>query len=140
MKHNLSRRDFLKLAGVSLGTLAFNPYKSFDLRLDSFSTPKRLPQFPASEIIGRVTDSAPIRNSPIYDPSNDTNTITRLDPDTLVEWGREVVGRVGGGLTNQRYVETPQGFIYSSVLQPTRNFPNTPISELPAGQQGFWPR
>jgi hypothetical protein len=138
MKHNLSRRDFLKLAGVSLGTLAFNPYKLFDLRLATFSTPKRLPQFPASDIIGRVTDSAPMRNSPIYDPANDTNTISRLDADTLVEWGREVVGSVGGGLTNQRYVETPQGFIYASVVQPTRNLPNTPISAMPDGQQGFW--
>ena len=85
MKHNLSRRDFLKLAGISLGTLAFKPYKKFDLRLDSFSTPKRLPQFPASDIIGRVTDSAPMRNTPIYDPGNDTNTISRLDPDNTPE-------------------------------------------------------
>jgi len=137
MKHNISRRDFLKLAGVSLGTLAFNPYRSFEFRLDSFSTPKRLPQFPTSDIIGRVTDSAPMRSSPIYDPNNDNNAIARLDPDTLVEWGREVVGSVTGNV-NQRYVETPKGFIYTPVLQPTRNLPNTPINEMPGGQSGFW--
>jgi hypothetical protein len=137
MKHNLSRRDFLKLAGVSLGALAFRPYKSFDLRLDTFSTPKRLPQFPASEIIGRVTDSAPMRSSPVFDPNNDANMISRLDADTLIEWGREVIGNAVG-YTNQRYVETPQGFVYASVVQPTRNLPNTPITEMPAGQAGFW--
>jgi lipoprotein-anchoring transpeptidase ErfK/SrfK len=41
-------------------------------------------------------------------------------------------------LNNQKYVETPQGYIYTSVLQPTRNLPNTPIAEIPAGQPGFW--
>ncbi len=135
MKHNISRRDFLKIAGVSLGTLAFNPYRS--LRFD-FTQPKRLPQFPASDIIGRVVDMGiDLRSSPTNDPSQN-NSLAKLDADTLVEWGREVVGNVVGGLVNQRYVETPQGFIYSSVLQPTRNLPNTPISAMPAGQQGFW--
>ena len=135
MKQNISRRDFLKIAGVSLGALAFNPYKG--LRLD-FTTPKRLPQFPASEIIGRVVDPGiDLRSSPTNDPSQN-NSIAKLDADALVEWGREVVGNVIGGLTNQRYVETPKGFIYSSVLQPTRNLPNTSISQMPEGQPGFW--
>jgi hypothetical protein len=61
-----------------------------------------------------------------------------LGADTLVEWKREVVGKVIGGLSNQRYVETPEGYIYSSVLQPTRNLPNIAITEMPAGQKGFW--
>ena len=135
MKHNLSRRDFLKIAGIGLGTLAFNPYKPFKL---DFSSPQRLPQFPASDIIGRVVDvGIDLRSSPTNDPSQN-NSIAKLDADTLVEWGRQVVGNVVGGLTNQRYVETPQGYIYASVLQPTRNLPNTTIAEMPAGQQGFW--
>lgn len=135
MKSNISRRDFLKIAGLSLGALAFHPYRG--MRLD-FSTPKRLPQFPASDIIGRVVDMGiDLRSSPTNDPSQN-NSIAKLEADTLVEWGREVVGNVVGGLSNQRYVETPQGFIYSSVLQPTHNLPNTPISEMPAGQSGFW--
>jgi hypothetical protein len=41
-------------------------------------------------------------------------------------------------IVNQKYVETPQGYIYGSVLQPTRNLPNTPITEMPAGMNGFW--
>jgi len=135
MKHNLSRRDFLKLAGASLGVFAFNRYNwPF---FETLSTPKRLPEFPQSEIIGRTLENGvDLRSQALFDPAVN-NAISELPADTLVEWGRQVVGRVVG-LTNQRYVETPQGYIYASVLQPTRNLPNTPLAEMPAGQSGFW--
>ncbi len=45
MKHNFSRRDFLKVAGVGLGALAFRPFK-LDTYYEKLYTPKRLPQFP----------------------------------------------------------------------------------------------
>jgi hypothetical protein len=135
MKHNLSRRDFLKIAGASLGALAFKPYKRADLEV--FSSPKRLPQFPTSSIIGRVVDAVDLRSRPTNDETLNT-AIGKLPADTLVEWNRQVVGKVLYGLNNQRYVETPQGFLYSSMVQPTRNIPNTPMTEMPAGQQGFW--
>lgn len=139
MQKDLSRREFLKLSSVGfagLSALALNRYKTFDF--ETLATPKRLPQFPASPIIGRVVDPGiDLRNSPTNDPNLNTS-IAKLDADTLLEWKREVVGNVIGGLNNQRYVETPQGYVYSSVLQPTRNLPNTPIAEMPAGQPGFW--
>ena len=136
MNQNLSRRDFLKIAGVGLGALAFRPPKGFDF--EYLSAPKRLPQFPESEVIGRVLEHGiKLRNQPTNDESVNT-VIADLAADTLVEWGRQVVGNVVGGLTNQRFVETPQGYIYSSVVQPSRNLPNTPIREMPAGQSGFW--
>jgi hypothetical protein len=136
MNQNLSRRDFLKIAGVGVGALAFNPYKTFDF--EYLSSPKRLPEFPKSEIIGRVLEPGiDLRSQPTNDETLNTS-VAKLPADTLVEWGRQVVGSVLYGLSNQRYVETPQGYIYASVLQPTRNNPNTPISEMQAGQQGFW--
>jgi hypothetical protein len=136
MKRNLTRRDFLKVAGFGLGALAFNPGKIFDF--EYLASPKRLPQFPASEIIGRVLEpDIDLRNRPTNDPGINTS-IGKLAADTLVEWNREVVGNVVGGLNNQKYVETPQGFIYGSVIQPTRNSPNIPITAMPAGQAGFW--
>jgi hypothetical protein len=136
MSRKLSRRDFLKIAGAGLGALAFNPYKLLDL--EYLSSPKRLPQFPTSEIIGRVVDTnIDLRSSPTNDPALN-NSINKLEADTLVEWGRQVLGSVVGGLSIQRYVETPQGYIYAPVVQPTRNLPNTPITEMPAGQPGFW--
>lgn len=139
MKRPLSRRDFLKLTGLGLGALAFNPFKTknLDYVLETLATPKRLPQFPASEIIGRVTDpDVDVRSRPTNDPGLNTS-IGRLGADTLLEWEREVIGNVVGGLTNQRYVQTPQGYVYGSVVQPTKNLPNTPLTELPNGQ-GFW--
>jgi len=139
MNRNITRRDFLKLSGVGLAglsALAFNPYKFPGY--EYLAVPKRLPKFPESEIIGRVVDSGiDLRNKPTNDP-NLNSSIAKLDADTLLPWGREVVGNVVGGLNNQRYVETPQGYVYSSVLQPTRNRPNTPIATIPAGQPGFW--
>ncbi len=140
MTQNISRRDFLKLAGASLGALAFMPAKGINLDklFDELSRPKRLPQFPASAIIGRTVDpDIDLRNRPTNDPNLNTS-IAKLPADTLVEWNREVIGNVIGGLNNQRYVETPQGYIYASVLQPTRNLPNTPIAAIPDGQAGFW--
>src|SRR5215207_8071851 len=136
MNQNLSRRDFLKIAGVSLGALAFNPYRSH--KVESLSAPKRLPEFPGSAIIGRVLEPGiDLRSRPTNDESQ-TTSIAKMAADTLVEWGRQVVGNVIGGLSNQRYVETPQGYIYSSVFRPPRTLPNTPITEMLAGQPGFW--
>lgn len=140
MTRKISRRDFLKQTGAGLAALAFLPSGgfNFDKLFDELSRPKRLPQFPASEIIGRTVDpDIDLRSRPTNDPGLNTS-IARLPADTLVEWNREVVGNVVGGLNNQRYVETPQGYIYASVLQPTRNRPNTPITAIPAGQPGFW--
>lgn len=139
MRQYLSRRDFIKLAGLGLGALAFTRISARDLdyRWDVFSQPKRLPQFPGSAIIGRVTEpDIDIRSRPTNDPNQNTS-IGKLGADSLVEWNREVVGNVIGGLSNQRYVETPQGYVYGSVVQPTKNLPNTPVTELPNGQ-GFW--
>lgn len=139
MNRKLSRRDFLKLSGIGiagLGALTYKPHRVFSQGI--FSSPRRLPEFPNSEIIGRVVDpGVDLRNQPTNDPGLNTS-ISKLAADTLVEWRREVIGNVIGGLSNQRYVETPQGYIYASVLQPTRNRPNAPIAEMPAGQKGFW--
>src|SRR5687768_4114894 len=108
MNRILSRRDFLKLAGAGLSALALKPYGA--LNLEYLSIPKHLPDFPKSEIIGRTVDpGVELRSSPTNDPSVN-NSITKLGADTLVEWGRQVIGNVLGGLTNQRYVETPNGF------------------------------
>lgn len=139
MRRFFTRRDFIKLAGLGMGAMSFPPLSAGQAghRWEVFSQPKRLPQFPASAIIGRVTESdVDIRSRPTNDPNLNTS-IGKLGADSLVEWNREALGNVIGGLTNQRYVETPQGYVYGSVVQPTRNLPNAPVSELPNGQ-GFW--
>lgn len=131
MRRPVSRRDFLKVAGVGLGALAFRPFD-----FESLYIPKRLPQFPTSEIIGRILGKTDIRSRPSNDDLVGT-PVGSLYDDNLIEWNREVVGQAIG-LTNQKYLETPQGYVWSSRVQPTRNLPNTPITEMPAGQPGFW--
>ena len=131
MKRSFSRRDFLKLAGVGLGAMAFRPFS-----LESYYMPKPLPQFPNSEIIGRVLGMTDIMNRPSNDPLQ-AGAVGTLYDDNLIEWGREVVGNAVG-LTNQRFLETSQGYIWASRVQPTKNLPNIPITEMPAGAVGFW--
>jgi hypothetical protein len=136
--HIFSRRDFLKIAGLGLGALAFRPVKLLDAYYEKLYVPKRLPQFPASEVIGRLTDDTDVRKipSPIDSAGMDTS-LGILRADTIIPWEREVIGSVPA-LVNQKYLETAQGYIWSSRIQPTKNLPNTPISEMPAGQTGFW--
>jgi hypothetical protein len=135
MRHNFSRRDFLKVAGVGLGALAFKPFR-IETYYEKLYTPKRLPQFPNSEIIGRVVDDTDVRSRP-DNTQLISNSVGVAGADTLLPWGREVIGKVAE-LTNQKYLETAQGYIWSSRVQPTKNLPNTPITEMPAGQAGFW--
>lgn len=136
MQHSFSRRDFLKVAGLGLGALAFRPIDLSLKQYESLYTPKPLPQFPNAEIIGRLVDATDVRSRPTNDPNLNT-AIKTLGADTLIPWTREVIGNVIG-LTNQKFLETPEGYIWSSRIQPTRNLPNTPITEIPAGQSGFW--
>lgn len=120
-----SRRDFLKLSGIGLGALALNP----KLR----ALPRKLwaPEFPQAERLGRVTvgvdeESVRLRSG----PSTEAAEIGRLSGDTVVEWLHEVVG-YAANYRNQRWVETPQGYIWAPFLQPVKNQPNTPLDTIP---------
>lgn len=125
MTSRISRRDILKLAGLGLGAMALAPLRKFQ------------PQgFPASERLGRVAfgsaevHSRPDINSPL---------VTQVYRDTILDWNREVVAtNLDRNVFNQRWVETPYGFLYSPLIQPVRNLPNTPMTVLPAGETGFW--
>jgi len=98
--------------------------------------PKPLPQFPNSEIIGRILGTTQVTSRPSNDPLQ-ASALGTLYDDNLVEWRREVVGNAVG-LTNQRFLEIPQGYVWASLVQPTRNLPNVPITTMPAGVSGFW--
>jgi len=120
----ITRRDFLKLVGGTAGLMAMRP----------FSRVLPLPDFPQGERLGRVVDG----KWEVKRTANDQDaTVSEVYGDTVVPWLREVVGRRENYL-NQRYVETPNGFIYAPYLQPVKNQPNQPLQTLPAGQAGFW--
>ena len=128
---HLSRRDFIKLAGAGLGGLALRP---FDRIL------KPLPQFPAGQTLGRVSVfpyyfSTELKASPHAFAA----TIRNLGEDEVVTWNREVIGTTTNfSLTNQTWVETPEGYVFKPHLQLVRNEPNVPLTSLPEGKSGFW--
>jgi lipoprotein-anchoring transpeptidase ErfK/SrfK len=124
---NLSRRDFLKLGAVSLGSLALRPLA----RLIP------LPDFPQAERLGRVNvGKVEVKAR----PDVDSQTVGVLYEDAVVDWLREVVGS-SPYRTNQRFVETPDGYIWAPYLQPARNSLNQPVKSLPDNPslgKGVW--
>lgn len=122
---DLSRRDILKLAALGMGALAFRPFANLVL-----------PEFPQADQLGRITvgkvdvHARPDAGSPI---------VNALYEDQVVPWIREFVGPMPGRI-NQRWIETPYGFIWGGHVQPVWNHPNIPMTNLPTSSlgQGMW--
>lgn len=129
MKQNLSRRDFLKIAGVGLGALASNPFRPSEY-------PLSLPQFPAGDRLGRVFSRIDVRSEPNFNAPS----VGVLYDDYIVVWQQDVVtsGYRDPNYPNQRWAKIPEGYIYSPQLQPVKNVPNTPLTAMPNGKSGFW--
>ena len=121
----LSRRDFLKLAGLGAGTLALRPFQP---------TPQT--DFPQGDPLGRVT----VGKVDVFSrPDAGSQILGALYEDNVVPWIKEVVGPMPGRI-NQRWVETPYGYVWGGQLQPVRNLPNVPVASLPATSlgSGMW--
>lgn len=120
----LTRRDFLKLAGLSLGGLFFPQSRAS--RSDNT-------EFPQAQQLGRVTvGKTELKARPDFG----SETISPLYEDMVLAWQREVVGW-DTNRNNQRWVETPDGFVWAPYLQPVRNSLNAPLTALPA-PNGMW--
>jgi len=124
----LSRREFLKLAALSLGGLSFTNYRNG----------LALPEFPKAERLGRVAvGMVELKMRP--DP--DSPTLGVLYEDAVIPWLKETAGaRTAAIFNNQRWVETPDGYIYGPYLQPVYNRPNQPVETLPPSSRepGMW--
>jgi hypothetical protein len=123
LKQTVNRRDFLKLTALSLGTLGISPWKSL------FS----LPDFPIFERLGRVVVGKVDLKSR---PDADSQTVGVLYEDAIVPWLRETVGSRPYRV-NQRWLETPEGYLWSPQVQPVWNLPNTPVNVLPQTSLGI---
>ncbi len=122
----LSRRDFLKLAVLGLGSLALRPWR----RLAPWTT------FPEDTPLGRVCIGGKVEVK--ARPDMDAPTVAVLYEDAVVPWRREVVGR-NPYRVSQRFVETDQGYVWAPYLQPVRFQPNRPLSAFPPyAQDGMW--
>jgi hypothetical protein len=137
----LSRRDFLKLSGLSLSALSMAPLglarqrpglQSLTPRLASLA----LPDFPDSERLGRVL---PGKVDVKARPDAESETVNIYYEDSVVPWLKEMSGSFPFRL-NQRWVETSGGYIWASHLQPVRNQPAQPLDALPVTNlgEGMW--
>lgn len=115
----LSRRGFLQVAGIGLGSLAFNP----------LHPRMALPEFPQSERLGRVAIEGKVELKARPDASS--QTVGVLYEDAVFPWLRETAARnLDFNNINQRWIESPEGFLNSRYIQPVRNTLNQPVSEL----------
>ena len=126
----ISRRDFLKLSGYVAGAALLPGMKP---------GAKQLKQaYPIGTKLGRVCvgeyrswvdmKSEPNMNAP---------AVARAWRDEVFEIKREVVANVlDFNRYNQRWYETPNGFIYAPFVQPAKNIVNTPLDSLPLDQDG----
>lgn len=117
----LSRRSFLKLSALGVGSIAFRSWKGG----------YALSDFPQYERLGRAFYKTEVKSR----PDINSNTVSVLYDDEVVPWLREVVG-YHPYRYKQRWVETPNGFIWASELQPVRFLPNEPLKTLPESSLG----
>ncbi|MBM3182268.1 MAG: L,D-transpeptidase [Chloroflexi bacterium] len=120
-----SRRDFLKLAALSTGALAFRPFAKLALR-----------EYTQADQLGRITVG---KMDVFARPDANSQIVGALYEDNVVPWIRETVGSMPGRI-NQRFVETPYGFVWGGYVQPVWNQPNAPVTSLPQTSlgQGMW--
>lgn len=128
LQEKLSRRDFLRTGAIGVGALAFKPWLRWSELQD---------EWPDAERLGRVcVGKIDLRSR----PSPDAPSVGVLYEDAAIPWLREVVGEPTVVSNSRRWVETPDGYIYAPNLQPVRNLPNQPVSELPSTSlgRGMW--
>ena len=111
-----SRRDFLRFGALGVGVMALRP-------LDRGGQA----DFPQADRLGRIT----VGKMDVYArPDGSASPVGALYEDQVFPWLREVVGSMPGRI-NQRFIESPNGFIWGGHVQPVRNQPNAPIVTLP---------
>ncbi len=133
--HRLTRREFLKLSGLVAGALA--------LPLPKRAIARPAQQFAEGINLGRICAGKEgawfrLRSEPNIN-APETELVVR---DDVLEWKREVVANsLDLNVYNQRWVETPKGYIYSAMIQPVKYVNNVPIQMLPVnsdGSKGMW--
>ena len=125
-KEILTRRDFLKISASGFVALGMKPWRQWSSLAD----------FPQTDRLGRVAvGKVDIK----IRPDEDSGTVGVLYEDNVVSWLRETIGRQPFRI-NQRWVETPDGYIWSPHVQPVNNQLNIPVKTLPETSlgSGMW--
>ena len=129
----INRREFIKLSSLFIAGFSFLP---LERKLSVLGSAFSLPDFPESGRLGRV--SVGMVDIKVR-PDLNSEAVGVLYEDAVVPWLRETVGS-WPGRNNQRFVETPDGYIWSPYLQPVQNQPNQVVASLPSYDQepGMW--
>ncbi len=129
LTENLTRRNFLKTSLLGAGVFVLRPW----LKWSHMQT-----DWPDAERLGRNCTGGWINLR--ARPSSSAEILEKLYEDTVVVWLREVIGDYDPNLLGQRWVETPNGYIYAPSVQPVENRPNTPLDSLPDTSlgRGMW--
>jgi len=120
----ISRRGFINASAVAAGAVLAKPLINTGL----------LDGFPAADRLGRIAvGMVDIKSRPDYDAP----TIGTYYEDTIIPWLQEVVGP-WPFRNKQRWVETPDGYIWAPNVQPVKNLLNLPINSIPENIEGIW--
>jgi lipoprotein-anchoring transpeptidase ErfK/SrfK len=136
-KETLSRREFIKLSTLGLGSFVLAPALGSLSAAGSKgawrlgSEPQAaagIPDFPQADLLGRVAQGvAEVK----MHPNLDAPTVATLYEDAVFPWWHSRSGdQPAYVFNNQKWVETPDGFIYAPLIQPVRNLPNQPVKNL----------
>jgi lipoprotein-anchoring transpeptidase ErfK/SrfK len=126
---SMSRRNFLKLFGIGITSLGINPKFYFNTGVE----------FPKYDRLGRVCiiGKVEIKTAPF----EGSQTVGVLYEDAVVPWLRDVVAKeLNFNYFSQKWVETLDGYLYATNIQPVRNIPNKPIDVLlpTSAGEGMW--
>ena len=135
LKNTISRRDFLKLSGLAAGALL--------LPVGKASASSLLQDWPINANLGRVAVGEMRSFIDLKaEPNMNAANTSRVWRDDVFEIKQEVIANVlDFNRYNQKWYETQDGYIYAPYVQPVRNLPNQPLTELPQddqGQRGMW--
>ena len=118
----INRRDFLKFSALAVGALGLQP----------LGRVFALPEYPVADRLGHVVWWGTELKTR---PSLDSTAVRKLVEDELFPWIHEVVGRHPTEIS-QRWVETPEGYIWSLTCNRPPTHPNIALQEIPANQPG----
>jgi hypothetical protein len=119
MKDNfLSRRDFLKLSGLSFSSLAFNPFLS--------STPESLKPPDALSLTRVTVEKMKVFNEPSYE----SEIIHWCQRDELIYVYEEFESPEGPDF-NPRWYRINGGYAHTAYLQPVETHLNEVVYEIP---------
>jgi lipoprotein-anchoring transpeptidase ErfK/SrfK len=138
MKKNeyfFNRRDFLKLSGMAAGALM--------LPTNWMSQQTASPFYPDGMLLGRMSDGSVGAFRDVYtEPNIAAPTLRRIYRDEVFEYKKEVIATSFDlNNYNQRWVEMPEGYVYSPWVQKVKNKLNKPLTALPLdekGNPGLW--